>query len=519
MVQWLKRINMKDKMKKKTFWGRLLAAFFVLMALSTVVSRAADSVIVPRVRLERASSGSLNYTIKGSGSIIASEGKLVTLPEKLRIREITKPGTTVEEGGPLAVADTDELIKVLDEEKAALAKLRLQLQKEQLDAVPDAATPQAYSAGKSLELAREHFDEASAKLEEAAKAEEAAAVERQKRLEEKKKAAYDTFMKQGGESSSEAKAAYEEAVRSAEEEAGNLKAEKDAQMDALIQNRDAMQDALEQAQAAYDIARAEDDNAASNRQKASQGSGITQEGMKIDIEQQQKKVDWLQEVMDADGVITSPVKGTVTENSLTEGMVTSGQEYIRIGTGGYEFRAAVDKDNAKKLKAGDSMEVEFPGKKDKKRLKITDIRAEQSGGSGGQASGSEGEAAAGAEAAKGQTGQESIMYLTAKLDGDDYAAGTEGSYVIDKESDIRYDWILPVEAIREDQSGTFCLISRKKDTILGEEYVAERLRLVKKAKDLNKVAVEGNLDNKTDVIIESSKEINEGDRFQIEEKD
>ena len=49
--------------------------------------------------------------------------------------------------------------------------------------------------------------------------------------------------------------------------------------------------------------------------------------------------------------------------------------------------------------------------------------------------------------------------------------------------------------------------------------MAERLNLSRKAKDVNKVAVEGNLDNKTDVIIESSKEINEGDRFQIEEKD
>ena len=519
MVQWIRHINIKDKMKKKTFWGKLLAAFFVLMALSTVVSRAADSVIVPRVRLERASSGSLNYSFKGSGSIIASEGKLVTLPEQLRVREITKPGTTVEEGGALALIDTDELTKVLDEEKAALDKLRLQLQKEQLDAVPDAMTPQAYSAGKSLELARKHFDEASAKLDEAAKAEETGALERQKQLDEKKKAAYDTFVKAGGESSSEAKAAYEEAVRSAEEEARNLKAEKDAQMDALKQNRDAMRDALEQAQAAYDVAQAEDKNAAANRQKASQGSGIMQEGMKIDIEQQQKKVDRLQEVMDADGVVKSPVKGTVTENSLAEGMVTSGQEYIRIGTGGYEFRAAVEKENAMRLKAGDAMEVEFSGRKDKQILKITDIRAEQSDGSGVQDSGSADGAAAGGEAAKGQAGQESILYLTAKLDGEDYAAGTEGSYTIDKESDIRYDWILPVEAIREDQNGIYCLISRKKDTILGEEYVAERLNLSRKAKDVNKVAVEGNLDNKTDVIIESSKEINEGDRFQIEEKD
>ena len=75
MVQWIRHINIKDKMKKKTFWGKLLAAFFVLMALSTVVSRAADSVIVPRVRLERAS----------SGSVTSFPSEAMMLPEPLKL--------------------------------------------------------------------------------------------------------------------------------------------------------------------------------------------------------------------------------------------------------------------------------------------------------------------------------------------------------------------------------------------------------------------------------------------------
>lgn len=74
-------------------------------------------------------------------------------------------------------------------------------------------------------------------------------------------------------------------------------------------------------------------------------------------------------------------------------------------------------------------------------------------------------------------------------------------------------------AVREDQKGVYCLVARKKSTILGEEYVAERLNLTKKAKDVEQMAVEGAFTNETKIIKGSNKEINEGDRFRVEEED
>lgn len=504
MGQWL---------KKRTFWGKLLGIFFMVMLLCTFVSRAADSLIMPKATLEKPSAGTLHYKMKGTGSVKASEGELVTVPDSLRVKEITKTGTNVEAGNALAVIDTGELEKVLEEKHAQLDKLRLELEREKVNATPDATTPQTFSAGKSLAMAQEHYNEASDKLAAAVAAEKTEAAERQKKAEEEKKAAYDALQQQGGEENVEAKSAYDQTVSGIEQELERAAAEKQAQIEALEQSRDAAEDALEQAQAAYEVAAKEDENAKINGQKAQQGSDITQQSLEIDIEQQQKVVDRLQEIMDDGGIIKSPVKGTVTENSMAEGQVTSGQEYVRIGTGGYEFQASVDKENSRLLKVGDTMEVEFSGLKEKKKLKIAAIRSE-SGKSG------DGKASDGTDGGGGTAANEgNIMYITAKLEGEEYADGMEGNYHIDKESDIRYDWIVPISAIREDQKGVYCLIARKKNTILGEEYVAERLNLTKKAKDVDQMAVDGAFTNETELITGSSKEISEGDRFRVEEKE
>lgn len=521
MKQWIRHLNITEKMKSKAFWGRTLIVFFIMMTVCTIISRAADSVTVPRAKLEKPSSGTLKYTMEGTGSIKASEGTLVTIPGNLRVKTATPSGTNVEEGDELAVIDIEELVRELDKQNAELSKLRLQLENEQINSRPDAVTPQTFSAGKTLEQARDNYNEATAELEQAVQSENQELSERTARAEEKKKQAYETFMNLGGEENPEAKARYDQEVSSIDEALAQEETQKKAQIEALRDKKDGLEDALEQAQASYDVASVEDANAKKNRQKAKESSGKVQEGLSIDIEQQQKTVDRLNEIIDAKGIIKAPVKGSITQNSLSEGLVTTGQEYIRIGTGGYRFEASLDKEDAEKLKTGDILEVEFPDKKDAMKLKIADIQLKgtdinssgNNSDSGQQGSGDTPQDGTGDTRAQG-----SAAKVTAGLEGNDYTEGTEGKYRIQKDSDIRYNWIVPVEAVHEDQKGMYCLAARKKSTILGEEYAAERINLTKKEKDADQIAVEGALTDDSRLIVESSRQINEGDRFRIESK-
>ncbi len=519
MKRWTGHLNITEKKDKKAFWGKMLTAFFILMVICTIISRAADSVIVPKANVDKPSSGTLKYTMEGTGSIKASEGTLVTVPGNLRVKAITPAGTNIEEGGELAVIDMNELALELDKQNAELEKLRLQLQNEQINGTPDAVTPQTFSAGKALEQADISYNEAAAKLEQAIQLEKQESAERAVRAEKKKKQAYDTYMNEGGAGSSEAKARYDQELNRIDEEMTQEEAGAKAQIENLRDKKEGLEDALEQARVSYDVAAAEDANAEKNSQKAKESSAKIQEGLAIDVEQQQKIVDKLNEIMNMQGIIKSPVKGSITQNGLSEGLVTTGQEYIRIGTGGYRFEAAVDKDDAEKLKTGDVMQVEFPDKKEAVKLKISNIQLQGPDGSvnspdsGQQGGGDAGQGSSGDVKSQGKMAQ-----IIAEMEGNDYVEGIQGKYKIQKDSDIRYNWIVPVEAIRQDQKGMYCLAVRKKNTILGEEYVAERINLTQKAKDFSKIAVEGALTEESRLIVGSSRQIDEGDRFRIESK-
>lgn len=506
----------KEKMKKKKFWGQMLAGFFVLMIVCTFVSRAADSLTVPKAQVKAPAPGHLEYKIEGSGSVKASEGTLVTLPEKLRVSQVLEAGTLVEAGTPVCVCDMEELQKVLEEEQAELQKLVLQLAQEQKTGAPDQITPQTYSAGKALDLARSQYDDALAEAENLRQRKEQESEARRQEAETKKQELAEELAAMGEEADPELKASYDERMN-ALDEANDLKDQSDqAEIQAQDDKAESMRQALLQAENAYDIAQKEDENSSANRQKAKDASNLVQQGLQVDIEQQQKKVDRLNAVAAAQGQIQSPVKGSISETNLKEGMVTSGQEYMRIGTGGYRFQASADSKDLELLKTGDEIIIQFQGKTNKTKAKITQLIAAGEDEDGNQIN-QQGNQTDGQNSA-GSGSMNSTGKIIAELQEGDYAEGMQGEYSIDKKSDIRYNWVLPVSAVREDQGGAYCLVAKKKSTILGEEYVAERVNLTKKAKDVNQIAVEGVLTDDTKVIIESTKEIEEGDRLQIEYK-
>lgn len=510
--------TIKGKVKTKKFWGQLLAGFFIVMAICTLISRAADSVTVPKAKIEAPSSGHLKYRMEGKGSVTASEGTLVTVPEQLRISQTVPEGTAVEIGASVGTCDMEELNKVIEEEQAKLQKLVLQLQQEQKSGTPDAMTPQSLSAGKALDFAKSQYEEAEASLSELRQNKEQEAQDRQQEADGQKQAFYDEWMDAGGEENPEAKAVYEEKANALDESIAQQNESDQAEIKAQEEKTDSLYQALVQAQDAYDIAQKEDENSSVNKQKAKETSELTQQSIQIDIGQQQKIVDELNKIAAAQGQILSPVKGSVAETTLKDGMVTAGQEYVRIGTGGYQFQASAEMDDLERLKTGDEVTVQFNDRTEMVKAKITQILLPKQGNESGGAGASDG--SQGEQADTGNTGASgSLGKIIVKLPDGEYTEGTQGEYSIEKESDIRYNYMIPLNALREDQEGAYCLAAKKKNTILGEEYVAERISLTKKAKDMNKIAVEGVITEDTKVIVESSKEIQEGDRFQIEHKE
>ena len=69
-------------MKQKVWTIRILAVFLAVMAAGTVVSRAADSVLVARVGVKKPERGRLTYSCEGEGRVaFAREEQIFLWPD------------------------------------------------------------------------------------------------------------------------------------------------------------------------------------------------------------------------------------------------------------------------------------------------------------------------------------------------------------------------------------------------------------------------------------------------------
>lgn len=107
---------------------RLLAGFFALMLLLTLVSRAADGVTVAKVQVESPKTGVLTRRLDGQGTIEAVGDLGITLPAGLTVTELlAKEGQRVSAGDPLLRLDAQELEHQMAtlKEKLRINELRL----------------------------------------------------------------------------------------------------------------------------------------------------------------------------------------------------------------------------------------------------------------------------------------------------------------------------------------------------------------------------------------------------------
>ena len=86
------------------------------------------------------------------------------------------------------------------------------------------------------------------------------------------------------------------------------------------------------------------------------------------------------------------------------------------------------------------------------------------------------------------------------------------SIVLESET---YPTVIPIEALREDQKGFFCLAVEPQKTILGEELKAVRVDVTVLEKGDAKAAVSGAIGPDTRLIVSSNKGVAPGDRVRV----
>ena len=130
------------------------------MAVCTAVSRAAASMVVPKVTTGKVQEGKLSILIQGKGTVETREESLLSLQTGLRVEKILQTGTVVKKGDVLLQYDQNYLQERIEEKQAEIKKLELAVEQAKLTGQPQARVEAAESAQRDVQLSEDNYAKA-----------------------------------------------------------------------------------------------------------------------------------------------------------------------------------------------------------------------------------------------------------------------------------------------------------------------------------------------------------------------
>lgn len=471
-------MDRKKKINQK-WMIRIIAGFLVIMAAGGVISRAAASMLVAQVGVEKVGRGKLSYSYDGSGTVVTVQQDQIFLWPDQQVEWVAEPGSTVKAGERLVQFRKEYLQQSIDKKQAELNQLELQVSQQQVSAREPARVPATAGAGQTLSEAQLELQTAQQKAAEA-------------------EAAYNQFINS--------------AVPDGEDgEDDDIRMSKQQELEAALQEANAgvqaAQQAVNQAQNAYELARQEDAAQNTNAANAAQAALLGAEAAQVQVEQARKELERLLSYQAADSKICAVSDCIVLQVGVQAGAVTTGSEIFVTGSGGFQLKGVVKAEDREKLKTGAEVGVQLAAGK-KKTVKIESIGME----TGETAGAGSGDDAADQGASSMQT------FWRAPLPENTNAGGGEQfTWSIETSSEKEYDQIIPLSALREDANEAYCLVLSEEDRMLGTLQTAKRVPVTVLEKDAKSAAITSTLTNTDQVIVSSEKYVVEGDRVRLKE--
>ena len=553
------------------------AVFLAFMAALTFLSRALDSFTVIRVKTGYGKQDVVLYTIQGEGELTAGKTVYISLPENMQVEEIAaSPGQSVKAGDTVLTLQMEGLEEERDALSLEYKKAELALKQEQMSlaSVPRVteetlALQQLAAAQRALELGNQDLTEAKEEHEKASIELEHDYVQKKNRTREQVKEDNRKAMKSARRSYESAQKSRDSAVRKAEREvedkqkkldrleeqgasdeeleraelelerAGedledireeeDLKVEearakmyaaeedyedvdygeRENQEDLRREYEDALEaedeklkeagrkvqdleESLYQAMEKVENARVSDAGTAAGEAAAREMSVLKQESMKLDMEEIQKKLGKIEQFIDNKGQIKAPVDGVVVDTGLQAGDRIQDGRQLRLAVGGLEMKAQIDRETAGAglLKKGSMMQVKLAGQSKNVETEVEDLN---------------------------HLAEDGKIQVTAGMPEGQGRLGDLVSFTANIESGI-YPCVIPIEALREDNEGYYCLAAEPEKTILGEELKAVRIQVDVLEKSSSAAAVSGPVTKEMKLITESGKPVSKGDRVRVVEE-
>lgn len=549
---------------------RFTVGFLIVMVIFTFLSRALDSVTIARVQTGYGKQGSVSYRITGEGTFEADRLSYRPLPEGMRVDTIlARPGDVVQAGDTILTLQMEPLQEKREELAVALRQAELALEQERLSGreIPRVtqemlALQQMEVDQRALELgrqdladAREDYDQnvdalrleydrlagrsedeirqeakealkSARRVYDAAKLDRDSAVKRAEREVREKQKKLDRLNAQE-DPSEEAVADAEEALAAAEEDLELVKEEQDilveeakaslrsaeedyddrsyntlkAQEDCKKAYEDGvkaedeklaqaqrrvleLEEALRQSGQSLENARITDAGTRSEEEKTREISRLRQESMELDLEQKRRSLAKVEELISREGAVTAVSRAVVAGLDLQEGGLIGAADQIRLAEGRMLFQAQVDKEDAALLAQGQRMSLKRTGEAKELNAVVESVD---------------------------RLSEDGKCTVSASLAEGEGWLGETCSFTVVLQSGV-YPMVIPIEALREDTIGYFCLAVQPEKTILGEELTAVRVNVEVLEKSSTSAAVSGAVTSATPLVLSSNKSVSPGDR-------
>lgn len=458
---------------------KIFGGFLAVMLAFTILSRAVSGASTAQVETVRLKTGTIDHKVTGSGRVEAGQEVAVYTENGQRVKEIcVQEGQSVEKGELLFTVDMDELEEQIlaaqqEMEKASLQNKDAQSnknleQRNRAMAKERAATDynQAVSEGdKSVAQAKEAWDAAEQALQEFLQ--HGSSVSQQ--------LGSVSGEVTGGDAQSPEGLSWEEKKAQLEQAAAEAKAAYETALSARTDSVKSAARALEDA--SMPIA----------SDSSSQQNEITRQ-------QQELALKKLQALKDAEGKVTAPVRGVVTQIAITTGDFTTDGTAMRLAdtSKGSRLVATVDKANEAYVSKGSQANITASGSKEKlTNYTVSSVTQNEE--------------------------DKALLDVTIDLPEGSLEAGTMAEIEIVQKSE-NFSSVIPVQALREEQSGYYVLVAVEEQGFMGKELVARRFDVKVQDKNSTYAALEdGLLTGEQEIISSSSRSVGDGSRVRKKE--
>lgn len=495
-------------MDRKKIFG-IFGGFLAVMLGFTILSRGVSGASMARVETVKISTGTIDHTVTGSGRVEAGKEVAVYTESGQRVKEIcVREGQTVEEGELLFTIDMEELEEQILAARQEMEKARLQNQDAQ-----SAGSVEQRERELRKNRAQEDYSQAVSQGDADVAAAKAALDEAQRALEDflnnpVPEAEKDNFQEDmedsrqqdgsGSEDKEDGEGAENPGQPRTDEEDQEPEPEQDTSQWESEKAR--LEQAVSEAQAAYESAlssRAEHvKTAARELEDASlqKAADSTSKQNEITRQQQELALDKLLVLQEAEGKITAPVRGMITDISIVTGDFTTEGTAMRLAdtSQGGRLTVSVDKFNEEYVGKGSPVIITPSGSKEKLGgYTVTAVTENEE--------------------------DDSLLDVTVDLPEGVLEAGTAAEVEITQKSE-NYSTVLPVQALREEERGYYVLVVQEEQGVMGSELVVRRLDVKVRDKNDVKAALEdGVLTGDQEVVSASSRALEEGSRVRKKE--